>query len=47
MRNDAQKAVEYFRKVLEQGHPGAQFRFGVCLFDGIGVEMNRLRGRTM
>jgi TPR repeat protein len=40
MRTDAQKVVEFFRKAAEQGHPGAQFRRGVGVLDGIGVEMN-------
>jgi TPR repeat protein len=41
MRTDAQKAVEYFRKAAQQGHPGAQFGLGVGVLDGLGVETKR------
>jgi TPR repeat protein len=46
MTANAKKAVEYFRKAAEQGHAGAQFRLGVCLLDGIGVEINRPEGEN-
>lgn len=35
---DYEKAVSWFRKAAEQGHPGAQYLLGVCYENALGTE---------
>ena len=35
---DSEKAVEWYRKAAEQGHPGAMFNLGTCYLEGTGVK---------
>ena len=38
VKEDAEKAVEYWRLAADQGHAKAQFNLGTCYLDGTGVE---------
>ena len=38
------KALKWWRKVAEQGHPEAQYRLGDCYFNGCGIATNEDEG---
>jgi TPR repeat protein len=40
VKQDLVAAAKWFRKAAAQEHARAQFRFGVCYYDGEGVEQN-------
>jgi TPR repeat protein len=41
----AEEAVYFYRLAAEQGDGNAQFKLGVCLRHGIGVEKDKVEGR--
>jgi hypothetical protein len=44
--DDLAAGTEHYRAAAQQGHRAAQFRYGVALMNGRGVERNTLTGET-
>ncbi|OAV33951.1 tetratricopeptide repeat protein [Moraxella catarrhalis] len=41
VRQDYQKAVEWYTKAAGQGYAGAQFNLGLMYYKGLGVRQNK------
>jgi TPR repeat protein len=46
VEKDLCRAVDYFRKAANRGHPGAQNNYGCCLQHGLGIERNLMQAVT-
>ena len=43
-RKESKKAVEWFKKAMRQGHVGATFYLGRLIFQGMGIDQDKLQG---